>query len=282
LREAPASQPAGLRGSVARAGGRRGPPRRGGGGRKGAAHAAASVRRRSGLGGGSAGGTGSPSAPAGGSGALASGGGADARRTGRPGPRPSGRQSGGRGPRAPGPRRHRGPGGGDRLVGAALRVEIREVERGQDVGCRRFVGTRTTSSASVPSKSFPGAACASASAGSPGSRRAPRATGSPRISGQLPEPVSSTVHVTGSPALTSRGTTFEVILKSPTAPVNPAGAGGSGRTSIDTGAVRHRELLVLALLEEAEAGDADAQVDQLAGRVEADRGPAAGAIARVW
>src|ERR1019366_9737541 len=42
-------------------------------------------------------------------------------------------------------------------------------------------------------------------------------------------------HVTGSPTLTRVGTTFDAILKSPTAPAKPCGAGGRGRTSIVAG-----------------------------------------------
>src|SRR5476649_1829596 len=60
--------------------------------------------------------------------------------------------------------------------------------------------------------------------------------GRARISGQLPEPESSAVHVIGSPAFTCTGTIFDVILKSPTAPLKPLGAGGRGLTWSDTGA----------------------------------------------
>jgi len=59
--------------------------------------------------------------------------------------------------------------------------------------------------------------------------------GIPLNSGQLPVPDSSIVHVMGSPALTWVGTTLEAMRKSPTAPVKPCGAGGSGRTLIATG-----------------------------------------------
>ena len=82
--------------------------------------------------------------------------------------------------------------------------------------------------------------------------------GSERISGQLPEPESSTVHVIGSPAFTCTGTIFDVILKSPTAPLNPLGAGGRGPHLERDRGPGHGELLVLWLLEEAESGDAHA------------------------
>src|ERR1700690_939742 len=94
------------------------------------------------------------------------------------------------------------------------------------------VGRRTTSSVSVPSKSFP-CGCVRLGLGCTvwKSEETSRA-GSPRISGQFPVPESSTVHVMGSPVATRVGTTLDAILNSPTAPVNPAGAGGRGRTLI--------------------------------------------------
>ena len=50
--------------------------------------------------------------------------------------------------------------------------------------------------------------------------------------GQLPVPVSSRVHVTGSPTSAVSGTTREVSWKSPTAPVKLAGEGeGKGCTT---------------------------------------------------
>src|ERR1039458_3389516 len=99
-----------------------------------------------------------------------------------------------------------------------------------------LVGTRTMSSASAPSNSLPlgwvRLGFGWTTWKSPGTSRA----GSPWTSGQLPEPDNSMVQVTGSPTLTWTGTTFEATLKSPTAPVNPSGAGGRGRTSIVGGA----------------------------------------------
>ena len=47
-------------------------------------------------------------------------------------------------------------------------------------------------------------------------------------SGQLPVPASSSVQVMGSPTAAVRGTTLEVKVKEPTAPVKVGGAAGSG------------------------------------------------------
>ncbi len=48
------------------------------------------------------------------------------------------------------------------------------------------------------------------------------------MSGQLPVPASSIVQVTGSPTAAVTGTTLEVKLNSPTAPLKAGGAAGSG------------------------------------------------------
>jgi hypothetical protein len=47
----------------------------------------------------------------------------------------------------------------------------------------------------------------------------------------LPVPLSSSVQVTGSPTAAFSGTTFDVSLNCPTAPLNPGGAAGRARTS---------------------------------------------------
>lgn len=65
------------------------------------------------------------------------------------------------------------------------------------------------------------------------------------MSGQLPVPLSSIVHVIGSPTAAFSGTTFDTTVNWPTAPLKLAGAGGSGRISsvgwsevTDTGSMR--------------------------------------------
>ena len=56
-----------------------------------------------------------------------------------------------------------------------------------------------------------------------------------RIPWRLPTPVRRTVRVAASPRRTSRGSSSAARVSSPTAPPNPGGAGGSGRTSIVCG-----------------------------------------------
>ena len=57
------------------------------------------------------------------------------------------------------------------------------------------------------------------------------------MSGQLPVPASSMVHVTGSPGAAVVGTILETSVNWPTALEKSAGAGGSGLTVILTGSV---------------------------------------------
>jgi len=84
----------------------------------------------------------------------------------------------------------------------------------------------------------------------------------------------------GSPTAAVSGTISEASLRSPTAPLKPAGAMGERFDLEERGAARDGESPILALLEEAEAGDADGEVEELADGIQAD---AAGvrAMARV-
>ena len=94
-----------------------------------------------------------------------------------------------------------------------------------------MLGTSTTSSASVASKSFPSAGVRLAWGEMTWKFLETARDGRPGRSGQLAVPASSSVHVIGSPTAAVSGTTFEVSLRSPTAPLKPDGAAGSGFTA---------------------------------------------------
>ena len=92
------------------------------------------------------------------------------------------------------------------------------------------VGTSTTSSLRLPSKSVPSFMVRLDLGCTTWKSLETSRSGRPVRSGQLPVPASSSVHVTGSPTPAVRGTTLETKVNSPTAPLNAGGAGGSGLT----------------------------------------------------